>query len=196
VPSLPPRLELVNAFDIVRRYQASASCSSESITRQLIAAAAGAIVYVANTSVGLMASGFRLRGVTIWPASASSVLWDVNTNSGSGAEQALSKESAKNEIVPTGIVVTAPLHWVPKRGTYLDMWQSTFENGSDVLFKVSGAAGFVLDLHLTVTLTGCTAAAAHGLGISSTYAVGQVVVPNLDTGNKVGIIGYQPANSA
>ncbi len=192
MPNLPPRLELVTTFDVVRRFQGQSSVTAVPFTRVSVAAALGGMCTVANTTIQLFASGFRLRGITIWPAAGSSVLLDVNA-AAAGAEQALNRESVKNSVVPTGVTVDRAMRWTPKPGTYLDMWQSTTENPTDQLFAFSGAAGAVLDVHMTCTLVGATSA-SHNVTTTSTVAQGTVVVMRLDTSNNFQVIGYNNAS--
>jgi len=144
---------------------------------------------VANTTVKPICSSYRIVKITIWPSANSSVLWDVNANSGTGSEQALSRESAKNSALPTGITVDQPTVWKPKQGTYLAMWQSTSDNGSDQLFAFSGGTGCVIDVHLVGTIGGATSV-LPSFTTTSTVAVGAAGVMSLDTSNKLAPIGY------
>lgn len=130
--------------------------------------------------------------VTIWPAAASSVLWDVPAIT-SGAEQALSKESAKNSDLPTGITVDVPTVWRPKRGTYQAMWQNINDNPTDQLFAFSGATGAVIDVHLTFTLAGAVSTAVS-YTTTSTIALATMAVGCLDVTNKITPVGYTGFN--
>lgn len=192
VPSLPPRLELVVTVDCVRRFFFTNSASATPLTRRSMAGSIGGVVTVANTTVTLYASSFRVRSITVWPAAGTSVHIDVPSIS-SGAEQALSKESVKNEYLPTGVTVDHPVVWKPKRGTYLDMWQNTSDNGTDQLLAVSGAAGAVLDVHYQFTLSGAVSA-APSVTTTTVAAVGTVGCMCLDTGNKFGVVVYNQFN--
>jgi hypothetical protein len=152
-------------------------------------AAVGVICTVANTTVKLIASTYRIVKVTIWPATNSSVVWDVNAASGSASEQALNRESVKNSALPTGITVDQPTVWKPKKGTYLAMWQSCSDNGTDQLFAFSGGTGCVFDVHLVATIGGATSVLASAT-TTSTVAVGAMGVMSLDTSNKLAPTGY------
>lgn len=152
-------------------------------------AAVGSICTVANTTARLIASTYRIVKITIWPATGTSVVWDVNANSGSASEQALNRESVKNSAIPTGITVDQPTVWKPVRGTYLSMWQSCSDNGTDQLFAFSGGAGCIFDVHLVGTIGGATSVLASAT-TTSTVAVGGMGVFSLDTSNKLTPIGY------
>ncbi len=189
VPSLPPVLELVTSTAVVRRFNNSATATSVPVTRRSLGACLGGTVTVANTTVRMIFTSYRIREVIIWPSSNSSVLWDVPASQ-SGAEQALQKESAMNALVPTGITVTGPTVWRPKPGTYLDMWQSTDNDPTDAFFQVTAAAGTVIDVHLVACIGGCVSATPSWT-TSSTIALGEMVCGPLDTSNKFVVVGYQ-----
>jgi len=131
-----------------------------------------------------------LRKIVCWPAAGSSIIIDALANG--SAEQALMKDSIKNSDIPIGVTVDRPVVFRPKRGTYLDMWQSVATNGTDQLFAISGATGGVMDFHLVFTLVGASAAVTQTT--SSTVALGSVRYMNPDTGNKIGVIGLLAAD--
>jgi len=185
-PSLPPSLELVTAFDCVRRFT-NASASSVAITRLSMAGSVLNICTVANTTVKPVCNTYRIVKITIWPAASTSVVWDVTVTG--TAEQALNRDSVKNSAVPTGITVDQPTVWKPAKGSYLDMWQSAADNGTDQLFAFSGGAGCVIDVHLVGTIGGATAV-LPSITTTSTVAVGAAGVMSLDTSNKLAPIGY------
>lgn len=93
------------------------------------------------------------------------------------------KDSVKDEALPQGITLDRPVVFKPKRGTYLDMWQSCLVNGTDQLLAISGTALGVIDVHLTFTLVGLSA--AHSRATSSTVALGTFGYFCLDTNNKI-----------
>jgi len=187
-PSLPPSLELVTALDCVRRFT-NASAASVAITRLSMAASVLCVCTVANTTVKPICSTYRLVKITIWPATGTSVVWDVNANSGSASEQALNRESVKNSAIPTGITVDQPTVWKPAKGSYLDMWQSASDNGTDQLFAFSGGAGCVFDVHLVGTIGGATSV-LPSITTTSTASIGAAGVMSLDTSNKLAPVGY------
>lgn len=186
-PSLPPRIELVSTVDCLRRFTCASNAASVSITRRTLFGSIGGIVTVANTTVGLFASSIRLRKITVWPQTASSTLWDVTVTG--TAEQALVKDSVKNEALPTGVTLDHPVVWKPKRGSYLDLWQS-FSDPSDQIFAVSMATGGVVDVHMQFTLCGAQQLAANTGTTSSTIALGLTGVFALDVSNTIRPLGY------
>jgi len=185
-PVLPPRLEIVNTVDAILRFTWSNSAASVAITRKNIFGAIGGIVTVANTTVALLASSFRLRKITIWSTVGSSTLFDVIITS--GAEQALSKDSVKNSDLPVGTTTLKPIVWAPKRSTYLANWQS-FSDSTDQLFSLTGASGGVIDVHLTYTIAGSQGIAPNTATTTSTVAVGVFGAFALDNSNKAPRVG-------
>jgi len=179
---------LVNTVDVVRRFLATTTQSTP-ITRTSFASTLGGIVTTANTTVTLWTGTFKIRSIVAWPAAGTQ--FHIDTQISGSAEQALVKDSVKNETLPTGTTLDRPVVWKPVAGTYLDMWQSPATNGSDQLFSLTATAGGVVDVHSTFTL--CGVVAASGVTTTSTYAVGSVVYMDLDTGNKFQIIGLNGA---
>jgi len=175
--------------DCIRRYNNTASAASIAVTRTSFASSLGGIVTTANTTVTLWTGTFRINKIVVWPAAASAFLLDTQI-SGS-AEQALVKDSIKNEQLPTGTVIDHPVVWKPVPGTYLDAWQSPATNGGDQFFTITAAAGCVMDIHVTYTL--CGVVAASGVSTSSTVALGTVVYMPLDTSNKFLVTGLNGA---
>ena len=86
--------------------------------------------------------------------------------------------------MPTGITVDEPLVYRPKKGTYLDMWQSVSMNPTDGLFNISGSTGTILDIHMTATLGGAGSAQSTWT-TTSTLALGSFVLGPMDTSNKI-----------
>lgn len=188
-PSLPPRIEGVTAFDCVRRFSVSASASSVAITRKSLGCSVLVVCSVANTTMKSIISSFRIQKITLWPPAGGSVILDINANSSQGAEQALSRESTKISSLPTGITVDLPTVFVPKKDSYLGMWQAVAENSDDQLFALSSDSGAVIDVHLVATIAGATSTLTSAT-TTSTVAVGAAGVMSLDTSNKCASVGY------
>jgi hypothetical protein len=190
VPNLPPGLELVNTVDVIRRYNVVSTASGVAVTRASMSSSLGGICTTANTTITSWVGTYRIRRVVAWPAAATSVLIDAIISG--TAEQALTKDSVKNAQLPTGITVDKPVVFRPRRGTYLDMWQSAATNGSDQIMTITAATGTVIDIHYQFTL--CGVIAASGYSTSSTVALGLVVYMPLDTANKIAVTGLNGAN--
>lgn len=181
VPALPPRLELISTVDAVRRFQITSSATTTPVTRLTLGSICGGIVTVANTTVTGVCGSYRLRKIVVWPAAGSNVV--IEASLGGSAEQALQKDSVKDTNLPQGITIDQPVVFKPKRGTYLDMWQTPSSNGSDQLMLISGASGAVMDVHIVYTQAGV--GPQFTLPTSSTIALGFFVYGALDTANKI-----------
>jgi len=170
----------------------SNNASSQLVTRLTLASVIGGIVTVANTTVSLIASSFRLHKVVVWPAAGTTVTIDQLI--GGTAEQALQKESLKGSDLPTGITLDKPVVYRPPKTSYLSMWQATGSNSGDGLFTVSGAAGAIFDIHLSFTLFSGIGSVCPTAVTTSTVPLGDFVYMPLDTGNKITVIALNGAN--
>jgi len=192
VPNLPPRLELVMTVDLRLRFQSNNSTSAVSLTRRSLCACLGGIVTVANTTVTMLFTTYRLQSVICWPSSNSSVLIDVPPTQ-SGAEQALNKESTKNAAIPAGMTVDEAVVWKPKRGTMMGMWQAVGNDPTDQLLAISCESGAVFDFHIQATLGGSTSSQST-YTTTSTLALGTMVRAYPDLSNRLTPVGYTAAS--
>lgn len=190
LPTLPPRLELVNTVDVIRRYNCSSTATSVAVTRASASSSLGGIVTVANTTVTSWVGTYRINRIVVWPAAGTTVL--IDTQISGSAEQALVKDSIKDQTLPTGTTVDSPVVWKPQNGSYLGMWQSAATNGGDQLFTLTCATGSVFDIHYQFTL--CGVVAPSGYTTTSTVSLGTAVYMPLDTSNKIPVTGLNGAN--
>jgi hypothetical protein len=168
VPTLPPVMEAVLAVPFRIRYVQTSTvayANSVPVTRGNIASALGGVVYgTGPVDFVCWASSFRLRRLTAWPAAGGD--WGCLSNSGtSTAEQALSKDSEKISVLPTGITIPVGGRVFRfKRDTFQGMWQQVVDP-NDTLFEYWGTAGSVVDLEGVFTLSG---AVNQGYGLTLT----------------------------
>jgi hypothetical protein len=148
-----------------------------------MASICGGIVTVANTTVTLWASSFKLKKIVVWPAAGTTVTLDGVI--GGTAEQALQRETLVGADMPTGITLDKPVVFVPKANSYLSMWQVTNTNGTDQFLSISGAAGAIFDIHIAFTHFSGIGAVGPTATTTSTVPLGDVVYMPLDTGNKI-----------
>jgi len=192
VPRLPPSIDRITVFGCVRRMAITNNASSQLVTRGSLASIIGGVVTVANTTVSLVASSYKLNKIIVWPAAGSTVTIDQLI--GGTAEQALSRESFPGSDMPTGITVDKPVVFVPSKSSYLSMWQVTGANPGDGLMNISGAAGAIMDIHLSVTLFSGVGSVCPTTPTTSTVPLGDFVYMPLDTGNKVTVVALNGAN--
>jgi hypothetical protein len=165
------------------RYSISNNATTVSVTRGSLASVCGGVVTVANTTVSLWASSYKLKKIVVWPAAGTTVTIDGVV--GGSAEQALQRETLVGADIPTGITVDKPVVFTPKAASYLSMWQATATNPTDQFFTISGATGAVFDIHIAFTHFSGLGNTAPTAVTTSTVALGSVVYMPLDTGNKI-----------
>lgn len=191
-PLLPPKLDRITAVRTVRRLSISSNASNAAVTRDSLASTLGGIVTVANTTVTMWASSYRILKIVVWPAAGSTVTLDAVI--GGTAEQALNRESMPGSDMPSGITLDVPLVFRPRRESYLSLWQTVGVNGTDQLFALSGASGAIIDLHMQYTLFSGVGAVGKTATTSSTVPLGDVVYMPMDTGNKTSAVALNTAN--
>lgn len=146
----------------------------------------GVCCSVANTTVSLSVTSFRLTKLILWPGSSTSASFNVQIDeTPSGAEQALRKDKNPVTATPAGVTVVRPVVWTPSKDSYLSMWQLVSQDATDQLLSISGGAGCVIDVFATVTLnTGAIAGQTHTRTTTSSISVGTWAYMPLDTSNK------------
>jgi len=190
VPMLPPSRDRISVVSTVRRYSITNSATAVAVTRGSLASILGGTVTVANTTVTLWASSYKLRKIVVWPAAGSTVSIDATTTG--TAEQALQRESLPGADMPTGVTMDRPVVFTPNAKSYLGLWQSTGVNASDQLFLVSGSSGAIIDVHIAYTLaSGLQAAVTQGT--TTTVALGAIVYMPMDGTNKITPIALNSA---
>jgi hypothetical protein len=114
-----------------------------------VGACLGAVA-TGSTTLAPFCGSYRINSITVWPAAGGTagITWYGNGT----AEQALSRDDAISEDIPTGITVEPrPLCFRPPAGSFQSMWQSPVVNGTDNLFQYYGTLGSVWDLNVTYT---------------------------------------------
>ncbi len=181
VGRLPPPLSTTDNVPFRRRYLVSATVGPVNVTRAFIGGALGGVCTIVNSTILAWASSFRIKRIIVWPAVASGaqttceIYWSV----GGGAEQQMSKDSAKVATMPSGITEDSPMVFRPPRNSYLTNWQQVGVDSSDVMFTIQNLTqGSVVDFEGVYTL----ANSAGGINITSvaTASVGSVYYLALD----------------
>jgi len=157
VPDLPPMIEVAMSLPFRIRYilaSTVAFANSAVVTRGGMAAGLGCICYATNADVAAIASSYRIRSITAWPA-AGGDFGILSQSAIATAEQALQKDSEKIAVLPTGITVPSGgrVFRFPAT-TFLGMWQMSAVNAGDTLFEYWGTAGTVFDVEGVFTLVG------------------------------------------
>ncbi len=195
LPNLPQQIEYIDVFPIVRRFKNTSAAATVSVSRTTLCSTLGVICTVANTNVMMFHQAFRLVKIIAWPAVGSSATsLYIDTYMAGGAEQALVRESIKSNIMPDGVTDDRPLQFVPKKGSYLAMWQNSAADGSDVLLNITAPAGSVLEMHVVATHISGVGSAPGVLTTTATIAQNAVGYMPLDGTNKFPVLGLQNVN--
>jgi hypothetical protein len=148
--SLPPQIEITPNVRHVYRF-VSNNANSVSVTNQDILGAIGGICTVANSTVRLWATSFKLNSVKMWP-SANTTTTPTYTDIAWGAGAYGSKDSELLKAVPGGCSVTGLVTFKPPKGSFATNWISNTISGNYVIFLLQCSVGSILDVDLSFTL--------------------------------------------
>ncbi len=195
LPTLPPEILITDVFPLVRRFQNASQANSVSVTRTSLCSSLGVMTIVANTTNEMFIQCFKLQSITIWPGvstqGSAPVQCNIDAYMAGTAEQALVRETIKNQVMPGGVTLERPVRFTPKRGTYLCEWQNAAADGSDQLLIISAPAYSVLDLHVVACHVSGVTSAPGPVPTTSTTPVGQVGYMPIDANNKFIVQGLQ-----
>lgn len=164
IPRLPPAITTTVPVAYKIRCVNTSIASGTLFTRASLALSMGCIVTVANTTVRGIIGSYRLVRITGWPAASGNI--DLSWNVSGGAEMALTKDTVKNQEIPSGITSTGGMVWAPPKNTILGDWQVPTINGTDQICQISATSGSVFDFEFVGTL------ANQYAGVSGTVASG------------------------
>lgn len=151
VPRLPPNLDLNGSQIHYGRYRfnAASTVSTLAIYDWSLLGSIGGIGTVINNQVSSIASSVRLRRITCWPAAGGecAIYWF-----GAPGDLFGQPDVAKDESLPTGITVTAPVSSRPPNGSVASMWHTPTTGSAHQLLELSLTAGSIIDVEVDYTL--------------------------------------------
>jgi len=148
--SLPPQIEITPNVRHVYRF-VSNNANAVSVTNQDILGAIGGICTVANSTVRLWATSFKLNSVKMWP-SANTTTTPTYTDISWGAGAYGSKDSELLKAVPGGCSVTGLVTFTPPKGSFATNWISNTISGNYIIMSLQCSVGSILDVDLSFTL--------------------------------------------
>jgi hypothetical protein len=167
--SLPPQIDITpncrHTFRFVCGNVASVTC-----TNQDILGAIGGICTVANSTVRLWASSFRMHSVKMWP-SANTTTTPTYADVFWGAGAYGSKDAEFLKAVPGGCTVTGLVTFKPPKGTFAANWISNTISGNYVIMGVQCSIGTIVDVDLSFTLVNQVAPANSSISTGTLGAI-------------------------
>lgn len=143
-------LQLAHRVSTTLRFQVQGG-GTYGVTVADITGACGGIVRVVNNSLQPWASSFRLKQVTMYPASVTGSA-DVDNIVWSNGLTNFVKDEVKDSTIPTGITVPQRLTFRPPSKSLLSDWVAT-NGAAGALFTVTANGGTVIDVAIDYTLT-------------------------------------------
>jgi len=146
---LPPSLESTPRVVHTFRFQATSS-SAANVTVDDIIGALGCVCSVTNSVVRSIASSFRIRSITIWPASVSTALPVAANVTWSAAASVNEPDSQESRLMPEGVTITGGMKFIPPPKSLGSFWWNGSSSGT--LFYIQSPTGSVVDVALDFTL--------------------------------------------
>lgn len=145
--SLPPSIPVSPVVRHTLRFYIGGAVSNRTITILDVFGALGGICTITNSVLTLVATSFRIHGVTLYPASGGlgEIAW-ADTSSGAGPDQ------AHEAILPAGIAQTETVRSSPPAKSLASFWINVSAISANPLFRVTTSnSGHVLDLDVEYT---------------------------------------------
>jgi hypothetical protein len=129
----------------------------------------------ATDQISSIFSSFKIHSVTIYPAaSAANVYLEWVEAATVGLH---TKDERKMRPMPNGITISAPMRYVPPKGSDASFWQDG-QGTANSLFVLLGSIGCIMDIDATVTMQN-TGTNVQQTGFTS-LTVGSVYYPAID----------------
>jgi len=180
IAKLPPQIMSTTTCHSVLRFQVLSAIGGTptTINNAQILGACGCIGKVVNSSVSSIASSFRIKRVSIWPAPSATAdavpevawLFPVSTDVG--------KDVAWMSSMPAGVSQTTAVVSEPPKGSLCSSWFRWDGSQADLFSLYNLTVGSILDLSVSFTLRNVLAGADIGV---TTAAVGTMYYLYLDT---------------
>jgi hypothetical protein len=148
VPRLPPTLQGSVVNNHTFRFQTNADVVAYSVTVGNVIGAIGTIGTVVNTTVASIASSFKLKSITIWPAQSSAIHNAEFSWAGSYGTVA---DRSTTKSIPLGITETAPFRTRPGLDTLASDWQNSSTTSTVLGIMYDIPKGSIVDLSVTYT---------------------------------------------
>jgi hypothetical protein len=150
-PALPPALQTSPEVAHTFRFAADAALTAANITVRDVIAATGNICIVANSDLNSFASCVKVKSLTVWAPSSSSMKsialsWAAES---SGREP----DEVVNKAVPAGMTLPSSLVFVPPSWALAGFWQIGPAAPTAVMFQISVPAGAIVDLSVSLRLS-------------------------------------------
>jgi hypothetical protein len=167
--SLPPQMDITPNARHVYRFVCG-NVASVTCTNQDILGAIGGICTVANSTVRLWATSFKLHSIKMWPsANTSTTPTYADVYWGAGAYG--SKDSEFLKAVPGGVTVTGLVTFTPPKGCFAANWISNTISGNYVIMGLQCTVGSIVDVDLSFTLANQVAPANASISTGTLGAI-------------------------
>lgn len=185
---LPPRLDCAPANHTIYRFYSHSATGSNCNVGDLSAVIG--VLASSSTNAYLIASAFRIKSLTVWPAaiaagsavSTTSVVWLQGVSG-------LVKDDVFDGSVPAGVTVTRARRYTPPKGSLCSFWISSSVAAGNSLFTLLSPEGSIVDLEMEwvlsnglsqfpfITTTGMSAGILYYGGLDNPLASGANYTP-------------------